>query len=512
MDINFTLSSKCEDIGKIADWTNLLNANRLHNYTTDGNLNVPQIIELIGEQIPYNDVVKPYQKLKTASSRVQFGQNKKFQKQNQHKSQQKPLPSSYLKMFSSRRRGFRTNQMSHKHRRSHKNQTNISEIRIFPTFVMVDSSWQLLHQFTPADFEPLRETVISIPKVQKSKLGDIPLINKNYKIISPKCPIALKKVMSINAETIDHQTFESFTHYNNDESTHIYLSSDCLAILLAHQSSIHSFHLNVSSVGPKQIHVTIGEESPFVKGMVCGSSPETIAKVEQENAGDFWRLCQEETKLNVALRKLCFKYDESNDIKAVPIVNTIKMGSKMTLQVLGYAHGALDNKNQLCHLRTIMELPQKGGTNTTDWKNYLDVKKMSILLNENMKNRFQIIRWNISALFSGVDQLCLAYTSRKDHTSNALHSLLQVESFDPQQYLDNLLSYDLQNRWDHARVILKKTAQLATTFDWNSSGMVIYYEVSKDYEKNALKIFGCPLEINEEEEKDMEIYSSGDSE
>ena len=77
-----------------------------------------------------------------------------------------------------------------------------------------------------------------------------------------------------------------------------------------------------------------------------------------------------------------------------------------------------------------------------------------------------------------------------------MHSLLYIDSFNPSSYLKTKLAFDFQQKWDYLRVILKKTAQLATSFDWENSTMSMYYEANRDLENNVLKIFKCPNNLD----------------
>lgn len=165
------------------------------------------------------------------------------------------------------------------------------------------------------------------------------------------------------------------------EGTHVFISANCLAMMMAFASSTHSLYFDVECVGDKKIHVFIRPDSYLHLAQIASSDPESIALIEKANPGEFIQLCEESTKLNCIIKDQMLKQQPFDKGQEPNIqVQKIKLGTQMSLQVVGYCHGK--NRNgQPMHLRTIYELPSVSQSKK-DWKSQLSSRQDTILINE----------------------------------------------------------------------------------------------------------------------------------
>ena len=134
-----------------------MNQNRLLNkYTSNGSLKLYELNELLGEDLPLDDLVRPFNKLRMASSSHQGNQYKKNNKHQNQRNQTQFQPYSKQRIFSHRKLNFQRNYRSVTKKRNYVSQNNITESKLYSNFVPISSSWEAIYQFGNSDFENIR--------------------------------------------------------------------------------------------------------------------------------------------------------------------------------------------------------------------------------------------------------------------------------------------------------------------------------------------------------------------
>jgi len=486
-----------ERLAKVADWTNLLNQNRLNKYATSGSFNFNEISELLGDETLVEDIKRPYRNLRDASKHGHGG--KHFRRTNQPKkppqkyfSQNQKNQTGYSKFHSSSR-----GQNSYHRRRGFKASNAVAENKLYPGFMRQTSAWQTKYAFDKSELEGAKPVETNPQVMIPLDISKLPSDNKNHSRIQLNNPMVLKNVVNMPLMPIEGADLESnLDLYDQSiyDSTNVFISADCLAALLANASSIHSFHINVDCLGPKSIHIHFDPSSYMNYATLCGSSAEKIANsFEKRQPGTYWNLSKESSKLNRAVRMLVFGKKSVDE--QVYTVRKIKLGSFVTVQVLGYAHGKIGDTP--VHVRTLLENPY-AFDGKMEWKTNLESKFMSILLNENVANRFQMIRWHAAAMLSGVNKMALAFVTRTKSGENSQHSMLHMSTHDVSSFLQNHVGFKFQPGWDILKIFLKKVIKIASKVDYESSQLIIHIEKNLENDDNQMKCVVINNEVDSE--------------
>ncbi|MES1903691.1 MAG: hypothetical protein MHPSP_003747, partial [Paramarteilia canceri] len=131
----------------VADWTVQLNQNKLNRYASSGNLNYGEISDLLGEDLPFQDLKRPYSKVKGLQNNYSRPQKYYNQQRNSKRSFRNVNRSQFNTNRPGKKFGNRFRMMMYRYRNKLRSGGSISEVKIFSNFISVNSSWNSLYEF-----------------------------------------------------------------------------------------------------------------------------------------------------------------------------------------------------------------------------------------------------------------------------------------------------------------------------------------------------------------------------
>ena len=92
---------------------------------------------------------------------------------------------------------------------------------------------------------------------------------------------------------------------------------------------------------------------------------------------------------------------------------------------------------------------------TGDWRKKMEVQRGGVVATELKNNMFKIQRWALQALFAGAPTIEIGYVSRQQPKDAAVHHILSVQSYTPQEFFTGM-NVNLNQMWSIIELILDR--------------------------------------------------------
>ena len=128
-----------------------------------------------------------------------------------------------------------------------------------------------------------------------------------------------------------------------------------------------------------------------------------------------------------------------------------------------------------------------------DWRPKLDAQRGAVLATELKNNSCKLARWAAQSIIAGAEHMKIGYVSRTVRTSNHEHVVLATQSFDPIGFATQI-NMSPHNMWGIIKMLIELLQK-------QGEGK---YVLLRDPNKAVVRLYGVPVDFDEEDEEDEE--------
>lgn len=302
--------------------------------------------------------------------------------------------------------------------------------------------------------------------------GRIGYFNPDFsKNITPKQEKTLARNFATERTFLKVTTSEdpNMKKFASEQVGNVFMTDSILATLLAMSRSVYSWDLVVTKQNgqlwfdkrtSKFDAITVNENATDVPD---NNDPEPLNTPNKLSAEAI--AVQHNFSQQVLIKDKFYSFPfttpfstENNSATLAPVgyvYRQMEVSEELTLVVRAEIDAAKQSKSDDVEFVSVKTLNEYDAKVTGDWRKKLEIQRGGVLASELKNNMFKIQKWAIQAVIAGCSSIEIGFVSRQQPKDNAIHSILTLQSYTPQDFI-NQMNINLDQMWSSLRMILER--------------------------------------------------------